>query len=450
MNQFIKYLKPIFIVAVAIYLFDQSRILISGGEWGDFNLELQKFSIFFIYSFVIGMANIWTVKKLNTFFPWKEAPKKRAVYGVVGALVVSMVSIGLLRALTVMLLANKSWHYFITHESIFMYYYSMIITLVIVLVFYVIHFYKTIAGLSIKKHQVVANTETAKYETLKSQLDPHFLFNSLNVLTSLIEENPENAAVFTSKLSKVYRYVLEQKDKDLVLLTDELHFAKNYMELLQMRFEDALQFELPDTIANKEYKIIPLALQMLLENAVKHNIISSENPLFIKMQVLDGILYIQNNFSKKDTITEGAGVGLTNIIERYALLTDKKVVINKSETDFSIMIPLLTQKIKSFDRATKDQKINYIQAQRRVNNLKEFYTNLIAFSVVIPILAYINYTTNWDYKWFIYPMIGWGIGLIFNFLRVSNHAFFLGKDWEDKKVKEIMNKERKDHKEMWQ
>ena len=105
------------------------------------------------------------------------------------------------------------------------------------------------------KQEIVAKTETAKFESLKNQLDPHFLFNSLNVLTSLIGENPLQAEKFTTKLSKVYRYVLEQRNKDLVPVYEELKFAKTYMQLLGMRFEDAVQFNIPDEISNSELKL---------------------------------------------------------------------------------------------------------------------------------------------------------------------------------------------------
>jgi sensor histidine kinase YesM len=109
------------------------------------------------------------------------------------------------------------------------------------------------------KQEIVAKTETAKFESLKNQLDPHFLFNSLNVLTSLISENPAQAEKFTTKLSKVYRYVLEQRNKDLVPVSEELKFAKTYMQLLGMRFEDAVKFNIPHEISDAELKIVPLS-----------------------------------------------------------------------------------------------------------------------------------------------------------------------------------------------
>ena len=140
--------------------------------------------------------------------------------------------------------------------------------------FHLIYFYKKSQENKVKEQKIIAGTASAKFETLKNQIDPHFLFNSLNVLTSLIEENPDNAQRFTTSLSKIYRYVLEQKDKELVSVEEELSFAKTYMNLLKMRFENSVFYELPASVKNPDAKVVPLSLQLLLENTIKHNIAS--------------------------------------------------------------------------------------------------------------------------------------------------------------------------------
>ena len=188
------------------------------------------------------------------------------------------------------------------------------------------------------KQEIVAKTETAKFESLKNQLDPHFLFNSLNVLTSLIGENPNLAEKFTTKLSKIYRYVLEQRNKDLVPVHEELNFAKIYMQLLGMRFEDAIEFNIPDTISNSELKIVPLSLQLLLENAVKHNVVSSSKPLCIKIYEENNYLIIENNINPKEAIGKSTKVGLQNIADRYGLITEQNVLI---ENNNKIFFPLV-------------------------------------------------------------------------------------------------------------
>jgi len=447
MFRIFKYIRPIFIVALLIYLFDQGNGWIKGNEIGSIAIELQKFSIYLLYSAVLGFSNFWIVAKLEERFSWKLEPKKRAIYGVLGAVVVSMLSIIFLRLVTVLFINKQTWSYFIQNESIFVYYYSLLITLVVVLVFYVVNFYRVITKQSITKHQTIAKTETAKFETLKSQLDPHFLFNSLNVLTALIEENPKQAERFTTKLSKVYRYVLEQKNKDLIPLSDELEFAKTYMDLLKMRFEGVLQFEFPELSTNDVNKIVPLSLQLLLENAVKHNAITEQNPLIIKIEIDKGALIVTNNFNTKKTLKKGAGVGLQNIIERYALVTQKQVSITKTPSIFSVSLPLLTQKTTKMKTTNYNEENKYIRAREKVEKIKAFYSNILSYAIIIPLLAILNYMTSWEHKWFIYPMLGWGIGIIFHYFEAFGRHPFLGKNWEERKMKELMDEEEK---ELWE
>lgn len=190
----------------------------------------------------------------------------------------------------------------------------------------------------------------------------------MNVLSSLIEENPENAQRFTTSLSKVYRYVLEQKDKDLVPIEEELAFAKTYMNLLQMRFENSLTFELPpnydeiaSSLAMKEMKVVPLSLQLLLENAVKHNIISEQKPLLIKIYIDNDVLVIQNNYQKKSVLQDGQGVGIQNIISRYHIITDRKVTIEQNEHTFTVKLPILTNKLQSWKIQITMQRMHTIK-----------------------------------------------------------------------------------------
>ena len=442
-----KFLRQIFIITSAIYIFDQGRMWVTGRyRLASFSEQLATFGIYLMYSTVLALSNYWVVAQLNKRYSWKESPKKRAIYGAIGAIVISMISIIFLRLITVLLINQQNWSYFISHESKFVYVYSLFIALVVVLVFYVINFYKVLTSKTINEQKTIAKTETAKYETLKSQLDPHFLFNSLNVLTSLIEENPEQAERFTSKLSKVYRYVLEQKDKILIPFEEELNFAKAYMELLKMRFEGALIFETPKNISNTNYKIVPLSLQLLLENAVKHNAISAEQPLKIIISIQDDELQITNNFNKKKILNKGTGVGLLNIIERYELITDRKVIIEQTKETFSVILPLLTQKTKIMKTINQNEELRYIRAKEKVEKMKGFYANIISYVFVNTFLVILNYNTGWEHKWFIYPMIGWGIGVVFHYFEAFGHYPFLSSDWEERKINEIMNNE---NKEMW-
>jgi hypothetical protein len=302
----------------------------------------------------------------------------------------------------------------------------------------------------VKEQKIIAGTASAKFETLKNQIDPHFLFNSLNVLSSLIEENPENAQRFTTSLSKVYRYVLEQKDKDLVPIEEELAFAKTYMNLLQMRFENSLTFELPpnydeiaSSLAMTEMKVVPLSLQLLLENAVKHNIISEQKPLLIKIYIDNDDLVIQNNYQKKAELQDGQGVGIQNIISRYNIITDRKVEIEQNENTYTVKIPILTKQITIMENSNYDEENAYYKAKRQVDELRKFYTSLISYCVVIPFLIFINLRFSSRIQWFWFPAFGWGLGLAIKGLRV----FGYGISWEERKIEQILNKE--ENKQNW-
>lgn len=295
------------------------------------------------------------------------------------------------------------------------------------------------------KQEIVAKTETAKFESLKNQLDPHFLFNSLNVLTSLIGENPQQAERFTTKLSKVYRYVLEQRNKDLVPIEEELKFAKTYMELLGMRFEEAVQFNIPDNISNNELKIVPLSLQLLLENAVKHNVVSTSKPLTINIYEEGSYLIITNNVNPKEAIGKSTKIGLQNIADRYGLITDKGVKIENNNKTFKVSLPLL-YKMNNMMYTDDLENSKYVRAVKRVEKLKEFYQNIASYCIVIPFLIFINLRFSPGFYWFWFPMFGWGIGLTFHFLEVNNYNVFLGKNWEEKKIEELMKKQQNKYK----
>ncbi|WP_449400033.1 sensor histidine kinase [Chryseobacterium wanjuense] len=161
-------------------------------------------------------------------------------------------------------------------------------------------------------------------KVLKNQLDPHFLFNSLNVLSSLIDESPKQAQKFTASMSKIYRYVLEQKDKELVTVEDELEFAKTYCDLLKTRFEDSVDFVFD--VKKEDYRrfVVPLSLQLLLENCIKHNFATSSKPLIIKIFSENDTLCIENNLQVREQIKESSGIGLANIVQRYSFAYETK------------------------------------------------------------------------------------------------------------------------------
>jgi len=183
----------------------------------------------------------------------------------------------------------------------------------------------------------------SQFDVLKQQVNPHFLFNSLNVLTSLIKLEPDLAEKFSEQLSKVYRYVLENKDNELVDLNTELNFLDAYIFLLHIRFVDKLRVNINIPEDRRGDQIIPLAMQLLFENAIKHNIMSKSEPLTIDVFIdSDNYLNIVNNLQERPSQLISTGVGLKNIQNRYLLLNNTEPVFEKTETHFIAKVPLVT------------------------------------------------------------------------------------------------------------
>jgi len=199
--------------------------------------------------------------------------------------------------------------------------------------------------LQVKKNELLQLQKEnlqSQFEMLKNQVNPHFLFNSLNVLTSLISIEPELAEKFTGQLSKVYRYVLEHRSDDMVQLRTELDFLKSYTFLLGIRFGDKLVVDYRIDEEKLEYKIPPLSLQILIENAIKHNTFTNRSPLNIDIFVDDeNYLNVINNYQKREKNMESTSLGLINIANRYSFLTDRPTSFGVDQQRFVARIPLL-------------------------------------------------------------------------------------------------------------
>ena len=176
---------------------------------------------------------------------------------------------------------------------------------------------------------------------LKSQLDPHFLFNSLNTLASMLDDNAP-ASAYLEQLADVYRYVLINREKNLVSLEEEMHFLDAYIYLNKMRFRENLQVEKQIAPAAFDRRIAPLSLQLLVENAIKHNVISKDNPLIIRiMEETPDYLIIENNIQTKSILEQSTRIGLQNLKDRYQLLTNQPIEITSDAFQFRVRIPLI-------------------------------------------------------------------------------------------------------------
>jgi len=218
-------------------------------------------------------------------------------------------------------------------------FYSIIVSMIIMSFF-------TARGFLFAWRQTAINAEKAQrehissqYEALKNQVNPHFLFNSLNALSSLVYNEPDKAVEFINRLSDVYRYVLDSKDKEAVPVTEELTFIESYLFLLEARFENNLISKI--NIDGKNGFVPPMSIQMLIENAVKHNEISDDHPLNITIYEEDKYIYVTNSVQLKSREGASSGIGLNNIKSRYSILSDYPVIVEQTEESFCVGLPIL-------------------------------------------------------------------------------------------------------------
>lgn len=443
MKQYLGKIVQAFLIGVVIFLaLGLYQFLVNDWRPTSFDGLGEQFIYNQIYSVLLYLANDLVINHMINKHGTNLFTLKNIIKAVLLGIVATLSTMFLIRFVTAVIVYGADPMKFISGESITYYTIGFTISVIITTIFYLLYYYKQKQDNRVKEQKIIAGTASAKFDALKNQLDPHFLFNSLNVLTSLIEENPEAATRFTTALSKVYRYVLEQKNKELVTIEEELKFASLYMSLLKMRFEDSIVFTIPETLNQPDGKVVPLSLQLILENAVKHNQVTPSKKLYITITEDNGRLMVSNNIQEKQTLKASSGVGLKNIKQRYALLTSEMVSIDHTPDVFKIAIPIITQNIKVMK--TQDIYISekrYENAKDQVNKIKGFYAHFTIYLIFIPIFIWLNYQSNAGFPWALFPIFGWGFGVAGHAAETFNWNPFFGKDWEERKIREMLDKE---------
>ncbi|MFC5408629.1 sensor histidine kinase [Larkinella bovis] len=195
---------------------------------------------------------------------------------------------------------------------------------------------------TLEKEQLKKVSLQSQYESLKSQVNPHFLFNSLNSLSSLIADEPDRAELFVDEMSKVYRYLLQTNEGELTTLGTEMAFIQSYFHLLKTRYGTGIQLDVKIDEPFPAYLLPPLTLQILVENAVKHNVIHASKPLLIEIKTTQvGRLVVRNNLQQKNNRMASNQVGLTNIVAKYRLLAQTDPIVTSDRTYFTVALPLL-------------------------------------------------------------------------------------------------------------
>ncbi|MBU3744359.1 MAG: hypothetical protein FGM61_07400 [Sediminibacterium sp.] len=218
---------------------------------------------------------------------------------------------------------------------------SIFTTIAVTSIYEVVYFIQQLKASLTQKEALKREGLRAELHALKTQVNPHFLFNNLNTLCAIIPEDADKAVTFVEQLSKVYRYILEVKDEKTIPLQEEIQILKAYAFLLNTRFGNNFQLTITIPTNEMQTRIVPFSLQLLVENALKHNIVSRESPLNIEVTTAEGQLIVRNNIQKKQQIEKSTGIGLMNIRNRYKLLTEKLVDVTETSQYFTVSLPLI-------------------------------------------------------------------------------------------------------------
>jgi two-component system LytT family sensor kinase len=302
-----------------------------------FEFLVNSFLVF-IGLVVLGYPIIILLKYVNSRFPWSTAWLKRTLIDVLLILLIAIVS-----AFIFSLIAkgnqglNADWSAGFAKFFTF----SFIACMTFILLVEAIVFFNE-RQLYVDKNEILLreNLQT-KFEVLKNQINPHFLFNNLNVLSSLVYQDPKLADRFIIEFSKIYRYILDMQAKAMVSLESELNFLDSYTYLLKQRFKDGITVKKEISSSLLQKKIPPLTLQLLMENVVKHNIISMEHPSTVYLKEEDDRLIFKNKITLRNQSEKPSGLGLNNIRERYKLVSSRSVTIQKEDGFFLVSLPLL-------------------------------------------------------------------------------------------------------------
>ncbi len=285
----------------------------------------------------VGITQI--VLWLEKNHPWLKNPIKRLVLQSVTTIGFSLLVIGAVVLFLIISEKDRMPSEIIRESGIFMVKVALFFLVLSMLVTNALLFFVNWKKSVVLQEQMKREQLALQYETLKSQVNPHFLFNSLNSVTSLIQSDPGKAILFVRKLSEVFRYILEQKDNELCPLEDELSFLESYIFLQKIRFGDNLVVS--TEVTHRSRFVVPLSLQMLVENAIKHNVISKEFPLTIEISSgKNGYVLVSNNLHRKAALASG-GLGLANIRSRYEFFTSNPVIVTETDTRFTVEIPLI-------------------------------------------------------------------------------------------------------------
>lgn len=312
--------------------------MVNGKNFSNWEIKLS-FLYTILIAFIVWQGNRYLFFSLRSYFDWINKPVQKIAVLILSILFYTV-------PISVLLLAG--WYNIFAQGNVDWDIVSQSTLIILIAVIFITHVYETVFLVKetesemIRSEQLERAKAEAELEALKNQIDPHFIFNSLNTLSHLIEDMPARAKQFNDNLADVYRYILQNKARSLVLLREEMEFLGNYFSLLQIRFDKAVELKIAaDESCFDQYLLPPISLQILAENAIKHNEFSETAPLLFSVEMKEDKLVVHNNVRKKNMRRTSSKIGLQNLKERYKLTTNKEISIEEKEAGFRVTLPLL-------------------------------------------------------------------------------------------------------------
>ncbi len=288
---------------------------------------------------ILWFGNVYIDQQLNKRIPWIKRPKRRLILQIVFSTLFTTITLFVLMYIIHQVKFGDGR--IINRKMAETFLPALCITYVVLAIQISWQFFSALKDSMLEVEKYKTESMQAQMQNLKNQLNPHFLFNNLSVLTSLVYKDQDKAVDFINELSKVYRYALDTKTSELVTLEEELLFLNHYIYLLKIRFGSSITFKIDISEVSKKMFLPPMCLQMLVENTIQHNETSQATPLYVHIHDQDDILIIENRIQPRSDTTHGYGMGLKNIQKRYAFFGVKKVEISKENNIFTVKLPLL-------------------------------------------------------------------------------------------------------------
>ena len=331
--------KPSFFILGSVVI---SFLIIALFIHGAFS-SIQNFLSSFFWAFSISITQ-WAgldfiYQLIDRYFSWMQTPVKKVVVQIISFIAYSASAYIVVQSANYYLWMgtppSKSWNWILKAIPS-----TLLISFIISLIFTAIGFFNAWKQSFVRAEKLKVEMMAYKYESLRNQINPHFLFNSLNVLSDLVYDDQALAVKFIRQMSDLFRYVLDSRDKELVPLKDELAFIESYTFMLKTRFEEKLSINI-DVEPRPDDYLVPMTLQLLIENAVKHNEVSEAFPLQINIRRNEDSLEVENNFQPKKAGDTSTKTGLKNITQQYAFFSERHITIISTDERYTVRVPIL-------------------------------------------------------------------------------------------------------------